>query len=155
MKINEIESIMAGALTIFHSYMPYNPMHSSFKYTDGDTPRITLDGYAVYKLKDNSYTQIVAKSDIIKTYCPSFTYEMMYEAEKFCGYEYKFTPAPMFECYIDYTFNTDGSFSATLSEGKSYNNVDYSVVGFTYVHYFDKNYITEDGRIFLPSEYIG
>ena len=151
-KINEVEAIMGAINTVFNAYQPYNNVTAE-NFDPLNTPEICLEGVAVYKVKDSRYSQMRHKANLIKKYCLNYTFEMMYEAEKFCGYEYQYKPTPVFECYIEYKFNDDGSISAILyPDTVVYNNVDYTVEKFEYLNYIDEKYITDDGRIYLPSE---
>ena len=153
-EIEEVEAIMGAINTVFNAYHPYNNItQSDFDKDPVNTPKICLGGTAVYQVKDQRYSQMVHKANLIKNYCPNYTYEMMLQAEVFCGYEHQYKPKPVFECYIEYKFNDDGSISAILyPDTVVYNNVDYTVEKFEYLNYIDEKYITDDGRIYLPSE---
>ena len=137
---------------ILYAYTPYNTNNKD-TYDPTVVPEAVFTGTSMYRINNESYSSMAVRAEIVKKYCPDYTYDKMYEHEKKCNFEYIYEPNPVFECYIDYTFNPDGSFSVTLHENTViYNDVDYTVVEFKYLNRFDENYITTDGHIFLPSE---
>ena len=150
-KINNVEAIMNAINTVFNSYLPYNPSHSSFKYDELNTPAITLEGYSVYKVKNTDYSQMAVKAKFIQNYCTNYTFEMMYEDEEFCGYEHVYESKPVFRCTLEYTFNEDGSLSVRLpSNSIVFDETEYILKSITPLQYFGAADFTNDGYIFLP-----
>ena len=151
-KINEVEAVMNAINTVFNAYQPYNNITED-NFDPNKTPEIAIKGYAVYRIKDTKYAMMASKAALIQRYCPEYSFAKMYEAEKFCGYEYDYFYKPVYECYIEYTFNDDGSFSVKISPDViSYNEVDFVLKEVKHLQYFDENCVTDDGRIYLPSE---
>lgn len=150
-KISKIEAIMGGINVIINAYQPYNPSHASFKYDENTTPAITLEGYSVYKVKDTDYAQMAVKAKYVRDYCTGYTFEMMYEDEKFCGYEHKYEPKPVFRCSLEYTFNEDGSLSVRLPANSIvFDETEYILKSITPLQYFGAADFSNDGYIFLP-----
>ena len=150
-KLNNVEAIMNAINTVFNSYLPYNPSHSSFKYDELTTPAITLEGYAVYKVKNTEYSQMAVKAKFVQNYCPNYTFEDMYEDEEFCGYEHVYESKPVFRCSLEYTFNEDGSLSVKLpSNSIVFDETEYILKSITPLQYFGAANFQNDGYIFLP-----
>ena len=150
-KINEVEAIMNAINSVFNAYQPYNPSHSSFVYNEGSTPEITLEGYSVYKVKNTDYSQMAVRAKQVKTYCPNYTFEMMYEDEKFCRYEHKYESKPVFRCSLEYTFNEDSSLSVRLPANSIvFDETEYILKSITPLQYFGAADFSGDGYIFLP-----
>ena len=150
-KIDEVEDIMNAITGVFYTYRQYNNINES--NATSETPEIAIQGYAVYEVKDVRYSMMAPKAALIQRYCPEYSFAKMYEAEKFCGYEYDYFYKPVYECYIEYTFNDDGSFNVKIyPDVISYNEVDFVLKEVKHLQYFDENCVTDDGRIYLPSE---
>ena len=151
--VEEAYVIMEDIKFLVFSYTPFNTNYKS-SYDKTVVPEAVFNGTSMYKIITETYSSMAVRAEIVKKYCPNYTFDQMYEHEERCNFEYIYEPQPVFECYIDYTFNSDGSFSVTLHENTViYNDVDYTVVEFKYLNRFDENYITTDGHIFLPSEW--
>ena len=149
-KINEVEAVMNAINTVFNAYQPYNNITEE-DFNPTKTPEITLDGYAVYAVKDTKYAQMATKADMIKKYCPNYTFDMMYEAEKFCGYQHEYESKPVFRCSLEYSFNEDGSLSVRLpSNSIVFDETEYILKSITPLQYFGAMDFSGDGYIFLP-----
>ena len=149
-KINEVEAIMGAINTVFNAYQPYNNVTAE-NFDVNNTPEICLEGVAVYKVKDNRYSQMVPKANYIKNYCPAYTFDMMYEAEKNCGYVHEYESKPVFRCALEYTFNEDGSLSVRLpSNSIVFDETEYILRSITPLQYFGATDFSNDGYIFLP-----
>ena len=149
-KINEIEAIMGAINTVFNAYQPYNNVTAE-NFDPLNTPEICLEGVAVYKVKDNRYSQMVPKANYVKNYCPAYTFDMMYEAEKNCGYVHEYESKPVFRCALEYTFNEDGSLSVRLpSNSIVFDETEYILRSITPLQYFGATDFSNDGYIFLP-----
>ena len=87
----------------------------------------------------------------IKQYCPDYTFEMMYEDEKECGFEYDAAQKPVFRCALEYTFNSDGSLSVSLPANSIvFDETAYNLTSITPLQYFGCGDMTGDGYIFYP-----
>ena len=150
-KVTKVEDIMNAINIVFNSYNPFNPSNSKFEYDANTTPAITLEGYAVYEVKDATYSQMAVRAKYIQNYCPDYTFEMMYEDEKFCGYEHEYESKPVFRCTLEYTFNEDGSLSVRLpSNSIVFDETEYILKSITPLQYFGAANFTNEGYIFLP-----
>ena len=153
LKMNEVEAIMNAINTVYNAYQPYNPAHSSFSYSD-TTPEICLPengAHAIYKVKNTDYSQMAVRAKHVKNYCPNYTFEMMYEDEKFCGYEHVYESKPVFRCSLEYTFNEDSSLSVRLPANSIvFDETEYILKNITPLQYFGAADFRDDGYIFLP-----
>lgn len=149
-KVQEIKKMKSEIKVLFTSYNTYNPSHP--KFTPGlDTPDKVLEGYAMYTVKNPTYDQMANKAKTIKKYCPTYTFEMMYEDEKFCGYEHKYESNPVFRCSLEYTFNDDNSLSVRLpSNSIVFDETQYILKSITPLKYFGAGNFLGEGYIFLP-----
>ena len=151
MKVTKVEDIMNAINIVFNSYNPHNPSYSKFEYDPNTTPEITLQGYAVYEVKNANYSQMAVRAKYIQNYCPDYTFEMMYEDEEFCGYEHVYEPKPVFRCTLEYTFNEDGSLSVRLpSNSIVFDETEYILKSITPLQYFGAANFSDEGYIFLP-----
>ena len=92
-------------------------------------------------------------ANIIKTYCPDYTFTMMYEDEKECGFEYSAAQKPVFRCSLEYTFNSDGSLSVRLPANSiSFDETAYNLTSITPIQYFGCGDMSnpEGGYLFYP-----
>ncbi len=149
-KINSVEAIMDAIETVFYAYQPYNNITEN-NFDPLHTPEITLDGYAVYKVKDTKYSQMATKAILIKNYCPQYNFDMMYEAEAFCKYEHPYESKPVFRCSLEYSFNEDGTLSVRLPANSIvFDETEYILKNITPLKYFGATDFKNEGYIFLP-----
>ena len=88
---------------------------------------------------------------IVKTYCPDYTFEMMYADEAECGFFPKVAQKPVFRCSLEYTFNSDGSLSVRLpSNSISFDETVYILNSISTLKYFGTGDLTTDGYVFIP-----
>lgn len=64
LKVTKVEDIMNAINIVFNSYNPHNPSYSKFEYDPNTTPEITLQGYAVYEVKNANYSQMAVRAKI-------------------------------------------------------------------------------------------
>ena len=147
-------------------YDETNPEHYNPKYTgdvnssEAEKPLntmytkypITKKGVAVYSYEggpNNSNKNAFANT--IKAYCPSYTYNMMYEQEAFCGYKDSSLQKPVFRCALEYTFNNDGSLSVCLPANSiTYDETAYTLRSIVPLQYFGAGETSNDGYVFYP-----
>ena len=90
-------------------------------------------------------------SNIIKQNVPSYTYSMMYEDEKACGYVDKSAKKPVFRCALEYTFNSDGSLSVRMPANSiTFDESVYTLESITPLKYFGAGDMSIDGYVFYP-----
>lgn len=100
---------------------------------------------------NNQVTKLREYAGYIKQYCPDYTFEMMYEDEKECGFEYDAAQKPVFRCALEYTFNSDGSLSVSLPANSIvFDETAYNLTSITPLQYFGCGDMTSDGYIFYP-----
>ncbi len=84
-------------------------------------------------------------------YCPSYTFAMMLEHEKECGYVDDSPAKPVFRCAIEYTINSDGTLSVRLPASSiSYDETLYTLLSIIPLQFFGAGNLDEDGYIFFP-----
>ena len=151
-EIAEVDNIWVAIDQVFNAYKAYNPNAEKFDYVEGDTPEKTLEGYAIYKIINDDFGDMARYAKHVKKYCTDYTFEMMYEDEDFCNYEYPVEPKPVFRCALEYTFNDDGSLSVKLpSNSIVFDETVYILKSITPLQYFGAaNFKANDGYIFLP-----
>ena len=151
----EIEDINSDINTVVNAYVGRNPNATDMVQTE-DTIKgweipATLEGYAVYEVQNKAYAQMAVKADIVKVLCPNYTFDTMYQNEKFCGYVHKYEPKPVFRCSLEYTINEDNTLSVRLpSNSISFDETQYILKSITPLQYFGAGDFTNDGYIFLP-----
>ena len=151
----EIEEVTSDINTVVNAYVGRNPNATDMLQSE-DTIKgweipATLEGYAVYEVQNKAYAQMAVKADIVKVLCPNYTFDMMYQNEKFCGYVHKYEPKPVFRCSLEYTINEDNTLSVRLpSNSISFDETQYILRSITPLQYFGAGDFTRDGYIFLP-----
>lgn len=80
-----------------------------------------------------------------------YTFNEMYQDEKYCGYVDVSAQKPVFRCALEYTFNSDGSLSIRLPANSiSFDETAYTLNNITPLKFFGTGDMTEDGYIFYP-----
>ena len=116
-----------------------------------------------YSLKDNSALTLKKVEDLIRKYCPEYTFDELEADHETTGYEGNQTEPPLFRLAVEYTFNKDG-FSATVpAKSIRYNETNYSLDEIVILPYFGCSTVKEiansastetkqttDGYLFLP-----
>ncbi len=113
---------------------------------------ITKDGIAIYVCTvSNSAEAKYPVASIIKKHCPNYTFAMMYQHEKECGYVDESINKPVVRCALEYTFNEDGSLSVTLPASSiTFDESYYNFERITPLQYFGCGDMTKDGYMFYP-----
>ena len=112
----------------------------------------TQDGTAIYVYSGNTIeTEMRINSNIIKTYCPNYTYSMMYQHEAEVGYSVELVSKPVFRCSLEYTFNNDGSLTVSLPAGSIvFDETKYTLNSITPLQYFGGLNLNDEGYLFYP-----
>ena len=146
---------------VTQSYALKNPAEyiDSDKHSDKDaladmyeTYPVTQDGTAIYVY--SNYPIDSTKRDIsnrIKRNCPEYTFTKMYAQEKEVGYVDESPQKAVFRCALEYTFNSDGSLSASLPASSIvFDESVYTLNSITPLQYFGGLDMRDDGYIFYP-----
>ena len=113
---------------------------------------ITKDGTAIYVYTSSELSETKRPlSDIIKKYCPDYTFAMMFEDEKICDYVDKSLQKPVIRCALEYTFNSDGSLSVRLPANSiTFDESAYTLTSITPLKFFGCGDMKNEGYIFYP-----
>jgi hypothetical protein len=113
---------------------------------------ITKEGKAIYVYSGYNLNETKKPlSDIIKKYCPDYTFAMMYNQEEVCGYVDESLQKPVFRCALEYTFNKDGSLSVRLpASAITFDETVYTLKDITPLQYFGAGDMSKAGYIFYP-----
>ncbi len=119
-------------------------MYDNYPITEDGTPIYVYAGSQMSETK-NSY------ANIIKKYCPSYTFSMMFAQEKECDYVDKSAQKPVIRCALEYTFNDDGTLNATLPASSiTFDESVYTFKTITPLQYFGCGDMTKEGYMFYP-----
>lgn len=156
----QLDTLKADILKIVGAYSLKNPsaydasndrQKETLEKMYKDYP-VTKDGTAIYVYAGTSLTESKSSySNIIKKYCVDYTFSIMLEQEKKCGYVDDSKQKPVFRCALEYTFNEDGSLSVALPASSiTFDEAVYTLEYITPNQYFGAGSMTEDGYIFYP-----
>ena len=88
---------------------------------------------------------------LFQKYAGEYTFNEMYQDEKYCGYVDATSQKPVFRCALEYTFNEDGSLSVRLPANSiSFDETTYNLSSISPLKFFGAGDLTEDGYIFYP-----
>ena len=116
-----------------------------------------------YVLADTGALSLAKVEELVKAYCPEYTFDELEADHTTTGYEGDSIEPPLFRLAVEYTFNKDG-FSATVpAKSIRYNETNYSLDEIVILPYFGctttteianaeatKTKTTTDGYLFLP-----
>lgn len=156
-----MEAVVRAIRLIINSYSQKNPVrHNATGATDiansiYEQYPVTKENdgkTAVYEYRrDAVVAQKRSDSALITTYCPDYTFTMMYEDEEKCGYKDDSEQKPVIRCALEYTFNSDGSMSIRLPASSiNFDETVYTLTSIIPVRYFGAGNMTSDGYIFYP-----
>ena len=135
-------------------YSIFNPEGASQtqidKWVAAGAPAVK-DGVAVafYIGETAVHAESVAKA--IRTYCPEYSFQDMYDDEAAVGVEIKVEQTPVFRCALEYTFNKDGSLSVRLPANSiSFDESTYILKEIASLSYFGAGDLSREGYIFVP-----
>ena len=105
----------------------------------------------IYNLSDNDTASRRQHGNYIKTYCPEYTFTMMYADERECGYVDKSAQKPVFRCALEYSFNSDGSLSASLPASSiTFDETVYTLEYIRPLEFFGCADASQAGYVFYP-----
>ena len=116
-----------------------------------------------YVLADTAALSLAKVEELVKTYCPEYTFDELEADHTTTGYDGDSVEPPLFRLAVEYTFNKDG-FSATVpAKSIRYNETNYSLDEIVILPYFGctttaeitnadatQTKKTTDGYLFLP-----
>ena len=111
---------------------------------------------AVYVFKteyfeNNSIANLRMYSGYLTKNCPDYTFEMMYEDERECEFEYAAAQKPVFRCSLEYTFNKDGSLSVRLPANSIvFDETTYTLISISPLPFFGCSDMSQEGYLFYP-----
>ena len=113
---------------------------------------VTKDGEAIYVYSGSKLPEAKRPlANIIKEYCPDYTFSLMYKQEKECGYEDDSAQQPVFRCALEYTFNSDNTLSVRLPASSiTFDETVYILNDIIPLQYFGGADMTNDGYVFYP-----
>ena len=113
---------------------------------------ITQDGTPIYAIKNDITTANKRqRANILKKNVPTYTFNMMFEDEKECGYEHETENKPVIRCSLEYTFNDDGTLSVRLPANSiSFDESIYTLESITPLQFFGAGDMSKEGFIFFP-----
>ena len=116
-----------------------------------DFPK-TKDGTPIYVYSGSPLNESKRPlSEIIKKYCPDYTFSMMFAQEKECEYVDDSLQKPVIRCALEYTFNTDGSLSVRLpANAITFDETVYTFGSISPLKFFGAGDMTESGYMFYP-----
>ena len=150
-----LDGIRGDIMTLLSKYDLKNPIgepEGSIKLQNmHELAPLTKEGIPVFVSTGDSVSDSKIQATIIRTYCPDYTFQMMYEDESECGYEYEMVQKPVFRCSIEYGFNSDGTLSVRLpATSISFDETAYTLKNISYMMYFGCGDLTTEGYVFLP-----
>ncbi len=87
----------------------------------------------------------------IRAYCPEYTFAMMYQDEKECGFVNEVVQKPVFRCALEYSFNSDGSLSVNLpATSITFDETLYTLEYIRPLQFFGCANAANTGYIFFP-----
>lgn len=113
---------------------------------------ITGEGVTIYVYSGSQINVVKNKTaNLIKKYCPEYTFAQMYQDENYCGYVDKSIQKPVFRCALEYTFNDDGSLSVRLPANSiTFDETVYRLESITPLQTFGSADVKNSGYIFYP-----
>ena len=157
--LKEMDNLNKDAMKILNAYTLYAPA----KYIDDDRFKetlnqmykdypITKDGTAIYVYSGNQLAETKRPfSEIIKKFSPNYTFSMMFEDEKECGYVDNSAQKPVFRCALEYTLNADGTLSVRLPASSiTFDEAVYTLNDITPLQYFGCGDMSKEGYAFYP-----
>lgn len=117
-----------------------------------------------YALPTNASALTLKKvEDLIKTYCPDYTFDELETDHEITGYEGNQVEPPLFRLAIEYKFNENGFEASIPAKSIRYNETNYSLDEIVILPYFGCSTVKEctneaatqtkqttDGYLFLP-----
>ena len=137
---------------LLNSYQMINPAMPSFDKIPTYQEEFNLAGepLVVYKNTGNLNSE-ASHSRIVKTYCPDYNLQEMYEDEAKCQFEYKAQVKPVFRCSLEYTLGADGSLTVRLPANSiSFDETKFVLNEIKALPYFGAGNISKEGYAFLP-----
>ncbi len=165
-KIETIRSVIEPLMVLQTNGYVLKDSNSDFYYNNGELigellandikKYPVMENMPVYIFHEDTFAMPLFAnfrqySGYIKQYCPEYTFDMMYAHEAECGFKYDSAQKPVFECALEYTFNSDGSLAVALpSNSIIFDETVYIVSAITPNQYFGCGDMSKEGYLFYP-----
>lgn len=110
-----------------------------------------------YVINDNSEKTLKRIEDLIRNYCPEYTFDELEYDHELTGYEGTEKEPPLFRLAVEYTFDENGFSAAVPAKSIRYNETNYTLDSITILPYFGCSTVKEvggrkttGGYLFLP-----
>ena len=165
---NVMKSMRTAVVNLYQNYTVQNPqLNDYYKGANGEltNPKAIEDMYKKYPIcettpiyvfnedvfKDNQIASFRRFSGYIESFCPEYTFELMYAHERECGFEYTAAQKPIFRCSLEYTFNEDGTLSVRLPANSIvFDETAYTLISITPLRFLGYGDMSRDGYFFYP-----
>ncbi len=165
-KLTDYEKQIVSQLkTVYYDKIDYNSVSETEQQT-------LLNRYPVlatepdmifYVLKDDSALSLKKIEDLVRNYCPEYTFDELESDHEMTGYEGNQTEPALFRLAVEYTFNENGFCATVPAKSIRYNETTYSLDEIAILPYFGCSTVreianedatetkkTSDGYLFLP-----
>lgn len=154
--IGELNDINENILRLLKTYVALNP-DSSYasstikEYQEKYGITALSEGKKIYCSTTDELAKLAGKARILKSLCPNYTFDMMYEDEQLCGYTAERQLEPVFRLSLEYTINDDGTLSVRLPSGSIvFDETQYILKSITPLQFLGAANFHNDGYIFVP-----
>lgn len=145
--IAEITRLKNSIMQLLSAYSP----HTKTVPALDDLPESLKESSIYYIPEKMSPSMKALHAEVIKSLCPNYTFDKMYEDEDYCAHVRTPSTSPVFRCSLEYTFNEDGSLSVRLpSNSISFDETKYILKSITPLQYFGAGNFLNDGYFFIP-----
>lgn len=110
-----------------------------------------------YVIKSDAETTLKRVENLIRTYCPEYTFDELEYDHELTAYEGTEKEPPLFRLAIEYTFDDNGFTATVPAKSIRYNETNYTLDAITILPYFGCSTTKEvsgkqttDGYLFLP-----
>ena len=149
-----LTKVNSDILSLDTNYTLYNPAKTTAENVLQNMYKIaplTEQGIAVYASKHNTVGKKRTAANMIRTYCPEYTFQLMFEHEAECLYVNEVEQKPVFRCSLEYTFNDDGSLSVRLPANSiAFDETAYTLTSIAPLKYFGAGMLDKEGYVFVP-----
>lgn len=148
----------------------FDAYYNKIDPTDPNIPATILQSYfdtykcladdptmVIYVLKDSTAMTLKRLENLIRNYCPEYTFDELETDHQITGYEGEDKEPPLFRLAIEYTFDENGFKASIPAKSIRYNETNYTLDSIVMLPYFGCSTVKEvsgkkttDGYLFLP-----